>query len=314
MTAVVSRKRLDMTDNMSVGSLFVVATPIGNLNDLSHRAEDVLKSVQIVAAEDTRRTAVLLGHIDHRAPELLSFHEHNEAGLTPRLIDRLRAGADVALVSDAGTPLINDPGFGLIAAAQAAGIATVPVPGACSITTALSVCPLPCHPFKFIGFLAAKIGPRTTQIEQIIASSEATVFLESPKRIRTTLEIVGKRDSKRSRTDNSLAKDSATNDSLPRDSRAGRQIMIGRELTKKFESIYVGSAGEILEQLDTDPRGEIVVIVAADDGIKNSQDEHRVMRILLQELAPAQAAKLGASICGVKKSLMYDLAMSLTQE
>ena len=294
---------------MSVGSLFVVATPIGNLNDLSHRAEDVLKSVQIVAAEDTRRTAVLLGHIEHRAPELLSFHEHNEAGLTPRLINRLQGGADVALVSDAGTPLINDPGFGLIAAAQAAGIATVPVPGACSITTALSVCPLPCHPFKFIGFLAAKAGPRTTQIEQIMDSSEATVFLESPKRIRTTLEILGNNDSKRLLTKELLTKELPKSDSL-----AGRPIMIGRELTKKFESIYVGSASEILEQLDSNPRGEIVVIVAADHGIKNSQDEHRVMRILLQELAPAQAAKLGASICGVKKSLMYDLAMSLTQE
>ncbi|MGK0221074.1 MAG: 16S rRNA (cytidine1402-2'-O)-methyltransferase [Limisphaerales bacterium] len=278
-----------MTDNMSVGSLFVVATPIGNLNDLSHRAEDVLKSVQIVAAEDTRRTAVLLDHIGHRAPELLSFHEHNEAGLTPRLIDRLQGGADIALVSDAGTPLINDPGFGLIAAARSAGIATVPVPGACSITAALSVCPLPCHPFKFVGFLAAKKGPRTTQIEQIIASSDATVFLESPKRIRTTLEIVGGLDSK-------------------------RLLMVGRELTKKFESLYVGSPSEILALLDSDPRGEIVVVVASDDGIKNSQDENRVMRILLQELPPSQAAKLGASICGVKKSLMYDLAMSLTQE
>ena len=267
----------------------MVATPIGNLNDLSHRAEDVLKSVQIVAAEDTRRTAVLLDHIGHRAPELLSFHEHNEAGLTPRLIDRLQGGADIALVSDAGTPLINDPGFGLIAAAQSAGIAAVPVPGACSITAALSVCPLSCHPFKFVGFLAAKKGPRTTQIEQIIASSDATVFLESPKRIRTTLEIVGGIDSK-------------------------RLLMVGRELTKKFESIYVGSPSEILALLDSDPRGEIVVVVASDDGIKNSQDENRVMRILLQELPPSQAAKLGASICGVKKSLMYDLAMSLTQE
>ena len=123
-----------MADNSSSGSLYVVATPIGNLEDLTYRAEIVLKSVQIIAAEDTRRAAVLLARIDHRAPDLLSLHEHNEAAITPKLLSRLTAGEDVAVISDAGTPLVNDPGYNLVAEAHKAGIKTIPIPGASSIT------------------------------------------------------------------------------------------------------------------------------------------------------------------------------------
>ena len=279
-----------MANASSLGSLFVVATPIGNLDDLTHRAETVLKSVQIVAAEDTRRTSVLLAHIGHRAPELLSLHEHNEGDLAPKLIARLQAGVDIALVSDAGTPLINDPGFGLVGQAHRAGIPTIPVPGACSITTLLSVCPLPCQPFQFIGFLASKVGQRKAQLEHMLAVPEATVFLESPKRIRGTLSAL-------------------------QELGASRPLMLGRELTKKFESQYVGSASQLLDALDDEPRGEFIGVLAAETQTESQSFKHvEGMRALLQELSPAQASRLGATICGVKKKQMYDLAMTLGQE
>lgn len=275
-----------MSGLQNAGVLYIVATPIGHLGDLSRRAEEVLQQVQIVAAEDTRRTRVLLEHIDHRAPELVSLHEHNEEGMVQRLIARLEAGADVAVVSDAGTPLVNDPGFLLVQAAHAAGLATIPIPGPCAITTALSVCPIPCHPFRYIGFLPAKATPRKQRLAESLNSGDAVVFLESPHRILDTLSDLAEL------TD--------------------RRVMLARELTKQYETLYVGSARELVEQLGARPRGEFTCIIEAGEAQAVSHDQQLVLQALLQELPPTKAAKLAAAICNAKKSDMYDLAVALS--
>lgn len=286
MRTIRSRNRYSMTGLVEAGVLYVVATPIGHLGDLSRRAEEVLKSVQIVAAEDTRRTRVLLEHIDHRVPELLSLHEHNEQAMSAKLIERLLAGADVAIVSDAGTPLLNDPGFPLIQAAHTAGIQTVPIPGACSITTALSVCPLPCQPFRYIGFLPAKSGPRREALSRYLTQADAIIFLEAPHRILVTLEDIA--------------------------ALTERRVMLGRELTKQFETILVGTAAEVTEQLGLNPKGEFTGIIEAGEASAIDYDHTKVLKALLEELPASKAAKVAANICGVKKSEMYDLAVQLS--
>jgi 16S rRNA (cytidine1402-2'-O)-methyltransferase len=289
VTDTVLTKSSTMTKslNMNAGVLYVVATPIGHLGDLSRRAEEVLKSVQIVAAEDTRRTRVLLDHIGHRAPEFTSLHEHNEHQVAPRLLDRLQNGASIALVSDAGTPLINDPGRTLVVAAHEAGVTVVPIPGPCAITTLLSVCPLACSPFRFVGFLPSKAKERATQLGQLLLEPDAVVFLEAPHRILSTL--------------NDLQELTA------------RRVMLGRELTKQFETLYVGSPEEVAEALGDSPRGEFVGVIEASDAVRVPVAVRTVLTSLLKELAPAQAARLAASICGMKKSEVYDLALSLGQ-
>lgn len=268
------------------GVLFVVATPIGHLGDLSHRGSEVLKQVQIVAAEDTRRTRVLLEHIAHRSPELVSLHEHNEEKVAGRLIERLLGGDDVALVSDAGTPLLNDPGFVLIRLAHDAGITTVPVPGPCAITTALSVCPLPCQPFRYVGFLPAKSNARRQRLSEWLAQSDALVFLESPRRILGALQDIA--------------------------SVSDRRVMLGRELTKQYETILAGTPAELIEALGEHPKGEFTGVIESGDVPQGSFEQRAVLEALLLELPPARAAKVAAQICSVKKSEMYDLAMQLS--
>lgn len=275
-----------MTGLLNAGVLYVVATPIGHLGDLSRRAEEVLKKVQIVAAEDTRRTRVLLEHIEHRAPELVSMHEHNEEAMVARLLQQLQSGVDVAVVSDAGTPLVNDPGFLLVQAAHSAGVTTIPIPGPCAITAALSVCPLPCHPFRYIGFLASKANPRKRELSAQLNHGDALVFLESPRRILATLRELAEL------TD--------------------RRVMLARELTKQFETLYVGQAEELITQLGTSPKGEFTCIIESGEPHAVSHDQQAVLQALLQELAPAKAAKLAAIICNTKKSEMYDLALALS--
>ena len=277
---------MSMTGLVGSGTLYVVATPIGHLGDLSRRAEEVLKKVQIVAAEDTRRTRVLLDHIDHRVPELLSMHEHNERVMAERLVARLQEGADIALVSDAGTPLLNDPGYPLVLAAHKAGITTVPIPGACSIITALSVCPLPCQPFRYVGFLPSKSSARKQVLADYLASADAVVFLEAPHRILATLADLG--------------------------SFGSRRVMLGRELTKKFETILVGTADEVASELGDNPRGEFTCVIESTEPRVVSHDQVKVLSALLDELPASKAAKIAATICGVKKSDMYSLALELS--
>lgn len=276
-----------MSLHLDTGTLYVVATPIGHLGDLTSRAEDVLKAVQIVVAEDTRRTRVLLEHIDHRAPRLMSLHSHNEDSQSDVLLAHLQQGDDIALVSDAGTPLVNDPGFPLIRLARQAGIATVPVPGCCSITTLLSVCPLPSQPFRFVGFLPARKSARRAQLEQWLVQEDAIVFLESPKRIHHALQDMA--------------------------ALSERRIFLGRELTKRHESFYSGKAAELLTQLPQPARGELIGLIEAGPASFSNPDEERVLRTLLQELPPTQAARLAAGLLGSKKSQMYDLAVKLSR-
>jgi len=270
----------------NAGVLYVVATPIGHLGDLSRRAEDVLKKVQIVAAEDTRRTRVLLEHIDHRAPELVSMHEHNEETMVTRLLQKLQAGDDVAVVSDAGTPLVNDPGFLLVQAAHAAGVRTVPIPGPCAITAALSVCPLPCQPFRYIGFLAAKANTRRRELSEHLSQGDALVFLESPHRILATLRDIA--------------------------ALTQRRVMLARELTKQYETLYVGQADQLITELGASPKGEFTCVIESGATQAVSHDQQTVLKALLQELPPTKAAKIAAVICNAKKSDMYDLALSLS--
>ena len=266
----------------------MVATPIGHLGDISRRGIDTLKRVGLVAAEDTRRTRVLLQHIGHSNCQLVSIHEHNEATIAPDLVNRLKQNIDIALVSDAGTPLLNDPGYLLIQHAWQTDIRVVPVPGACSIITALSVCPIPSQPFRYVGFLPNKAGARRTQLEEWLQMPDALVFLESPHRIRSTLADIA--------------------------SFSARQVMIGREMTKQYESFNVGSAADVLAQLADSPKGEFVCIVEAAESVTAQFQLTHVLGALLKELAPTQAAKLAAQICGVRKKEAYELALQLAQQ
>lgn len=280
---------------MTSGTLYVVATPIGNLADLSPRARDVLASVQLVAAEDTRHTRQLLQTFGIETP-LTSLHEHNEAEKSAGLVERLAQGDSLALVSDAGTPLISDPGFDLIAAARARGIAVVAVPGPCAAIAAISVAGLPTDRFTFEGFLPAKAAARRSQLQALAGEVRTLIFYEAPHRLAETLEdmvsVLG----------------------------AERAATVSRELTKRFETTYSGTLAELAQTAQHDEnmsRGELVIVVsgstAAPRNAETQQartlDAEQLLRALLDELSPAQAAKVAARVTGVKRSVLYDIAI-----
>lgn len=274
------------------GSLFVVATPIGNLGDFSPRAREVLSAVQLVAAEDTRHTRQLLQSFGIETP-LTSLHEHNEAHKSDELIERLVRGESLAIVSDAGTPLISDPGFDLIAGARRRGIPVIAVPGPCAAIAAVSIAGLPADRFAFEGFLPAKASARRAQLEKLAHESRTLIFYEAPHRLAEALEdmsaILG----------------------------AQRSATISRELTKRFETTYSGTLAELGQAAQRDEnmsRGEIVIVVAgspappAEATILNAE---QLLRALLDELSPAQAAKVAARITGVKRAELYEIALRL---
>ncbi|WP_136066985.1 16S rRNA (cytidine(1402)-2'-O)-methyltransferase [Modicisalibacter radicis] len=280
-----------MTESNS-GTLYVVATPIGNLDDLGPRAQRTLAEVALIAAEDTRHTARLLNHLGIERP-MVSLHEHNEAQRVEQLLSRLESGDDVALVSDAGTPLIADPGFVLVRALRERGHRVVPIPGPCALVAALSAAGLPTDRFLFAGFLPAKGGPRRARIKELAERAETWLFYESPHRIQATLgdmqALLGE-----------------------------RRIVIARELTKTFETYLEGSATRLLERLESDPnqaRGEFVVMVA---GAPPTETEgawvegETLLRVLLAEgVGVKQAAAVAASLLGGRKKAWYARAMSL---
>jgi 16S rRNA (cytidine1402-2'-O)-methyltransferase len=242
------------------GTLFVVATPIGNRGDLTERARETLASVDLIAAEDTRHTGRLLAQLGI-GTALLALHEHNEAARAEELVARLRQGARIALVSDAGTPLISDPGFRLVAAAAAAGVAVVPIPGACAAVAALSVAGLPTDRFVFEGFLPARAGARRTRLSALAAETRTLVFYEAPHRISETL------------ADLAVAFGAA------------RDAVLARELTKLHETVYRGSLGELAERAAADSnmaRGEAVLVVAgaAEHAAPGAADVERLDRLL----------------------------------
>lgn len=276
------------------GTLFVVATPIGNRGDLTDRARETLAGVDLIAAEDTRHTGQLLAQLGIRTP-LLALHEHNEAARAEELIARLRQGARIALVSDAGTPLISDPGFRLVATAAAAGVAVVPIPGACAAVAALSVAGLPTDRFVFEGFLPARAGARRTRLSALAAEARTLVFYEAPHRISETL------------ADLAVAFG------------AGRDAVLARELTKLHETVYRGSLGELAERAAADSnmaRGEAVLVVAgaAEHAAPGAADVERLDRLLaglLAGLPLSQAVDLAAEVSGERRNRVYERALAI---
>jgi 16S rRNA (cytidine1402-2'-O)-methyltransferase len=279
------------------GTLLVVATPIGNLGDLSPRASEVLASADLLLAEDTRHTRQLLAACGiERAPGTVeSLHEHNERARVPELLARLESGTRIALVSDAGSPLVSDPGAALVGAAAAAGIEVAAIPGPCAAIAALSVAALPAARFAFEGFLPAKSAARRRAISGLAAEPRTMVFYEAPHRIGESL------------------------DDLASVLGASRPAAVARELTKRFESVYRGTLGSLARQCQTDPdmsRGETVIVVHGNDAeaASSTADAERVLRILLGELSAAQASKLAAQITGRPRRELYDRALALREQ
>ncbi len=277
--------------NSPLGSLYVVATPIGNLDDISARALAILRSVALIAAEDTRHSARLMQHFGIGTP-LAACHEHNERDQGGRFLARLLAGDDVALISDAGTPLISDPGYHLVRQARAAGIAVVPVPGACALIAALSAAGLPSDRFIFEGFLPAKAAGRRARLEQVKEEPRTLIFYEAPHRILECLQDM----------------QAVFGDERP--------ALLARELTKTFETLKGMPLAELAAWVAGDSnqqRGECVVLVAgwqAPEGEEAvSAEAMRVLNLLLAEMPLKRAAALAAEITGVRKNLLYQVAL-----
>tara|TARA_R110000824_G_scaffold401758_2_gene615035 strand:- start:58941 stop:59798 length:858 start_codon:yes stop_codon:yes gene_type:complete len=269
------------------GTLYVVATPIGNLDDLTARAARVLGQVARVAAEDTRHSGRLLAHLGLNKP-MVSLHEHNEARRVDTLDSYLAAGEDIALISDAGTPLISDPGFVLVRELRARNRHIVPIPGPCALITALSGAGLPTDRFVFAGFLPAKPGARRQALEGWKTREETLVFYESPHRIVHTLEAL-------------------------QEQMAGRDVVLARELTKTFETFLHGTPESLLEQLAADPnqaRGEFVIIVAGAPPVEQSEYQNISAEALLEALLAEgvgvkQGAAIAARMLGGRKQVWY---------
>ncbi|MEO6172835.1 MAG: 16S rRNA (cytidine(1402)-2'-O)-methyltransferase, partial [Arenimonas sp.] len=260
------------------GTLYVVATPIGNLSDLSARAREVLSEVSAICAEDTRHTKSLLQAFSIDKP-LIALHEHNEADIAWKLVERLKSGDSLALVSDAGTPLVSDPGYRLVREVRAAGFAVSPIPGACAAIAALSVAGIPSDRFCFEGFLPAKSSGRRERLQNLARESRTLVFYESSHRIEESLvdfvAIFG--------TD--------------------REAVIARELTKLFETVLGDTLGSLLEKVQADEnqrKGEFVIIVRGcedDTGVALAEGQ-RLYAKLVEHMKPSQAAKLAAELSG----------------
>lgn len=275
---------------MESSALYIVPTPLGNLADLTRRAEEVLRTVPWIAAEDTRHSGPLLRQLGATA-RMLPAHMHNENEAGERIVERLAAGESVALISDAGTPGISDPGARIVARVRAAGYAVVPLPGPCAAVTALSASGLADEHFLFYGFLPAKGGQRRQALEELRRLPCALVFYEAPHRVLEAVEdmaaVLG----------------------------AGRELVIARELTKLFESIHACPLGEGAAWMRADPnrmRGEFVLMVSGAPASAGDGDGERILRLLLAEgLAVKQAAKLAAAISGEAKNALYERALAL---
>ncbi|GAB3469928.1 16S rRNA (cytidine(1402)-2'-O)-methyltransferase [Massilia terrae] len=276
------------------GTLYVVATPIGNVTDITLRALHLLALADVVACEDTRKTGALLGRFGINRP-LLAAHQHNEREVAERLVERLAGGARVALVSDAGTPAVSDPGARIVDAVRKAGYRVLPLPGASAAVTALSAAGLVNDRFYFVGFLPAKPKQRETALAELAQVPATLVFYEAPHRIDECVQA------------------------LAHAFEPARQVVFARELTKLFEEVHRCTLGEATAWLKGDTnreRGEFVVLVegapARDDAA--DADADRILRILLAECSVKQAASLAAQITGLKKNALYDRALQLKDE
>ena len=277
------------------GRLQVVATPIGNMGDVSARARLALEGAAAIAAEDTRHTGALLQSLGIARP-LLSLHAHNETQRVPEILARLAAGETIALVSDAGTPLLSDPGYELVRAAADAGIDVEAIPGPSAITTALAVAGLPVSRFCFEGFLPARERERRTQIAQLAGETRTLVFFEAPHRIAATLA------------------------DLAAELGGERRAVVARELTKAHETIYRGTLTELAQRSATEDnfqRGEITIVVAGAPAASTGVDMQllrRAVDLLSKELSPSRAAAIAAQLTGATRSEAYALALRHSEE
>ncbi len=277
------------------GTLYVVATPIGNLGDMVPRALEVLQAVDLIAAEDTRHSARLMAHFAIDRP-LVAYHDHSDNRRGEELLRRLAAGESVALISDAGTPLVSDPGYRLVRAARQQGIAVVPIPGPCALIAALSAAGLPSDRFVFEGFLPAKAAARRTALQALAAEPRTLIFYEAPHRVLASLrdiaEVLG----------------------------AEREVVLARELTKTFETIrgdYAAALAAWVAEDADQQRGEIVLLVAGAPARQSSElddEARRVAGLLLEELPVKQAVALAAKITGAKKNALYQWAITLPKQ
>lgn len=271
------------------GVLYIVATPIGNLKDITFRAVEILQAVDVIAAEDTRHSVSLLQHYAVKTP-VISLHEHNERERAAQILERLIQGEAVALISDAGTPLISDPGYFLVKEARNKGIRVVPIPGPSAAITALSAAGLPTDKFIFEGFLASKSKQRKDNLRALVNESRTIIFYESPHRILDLLldmqEVLG----------------------------GERMLVIARELTKKFETIREGTVNDLIEWVKSDEnqqRGEIVVLLEGTKIKENPDEIKKILSILLESLPVKQAVDLTTKITGQRKNDVYALALQL---
>jgi|TARA_B110000879_G_scaffold161398_2_gene208410 16S rRNA (cytidine1402-2'-O)-methyltransferase len=277
---------------MTTAILYVVSTPIGNLQDLTPRAIETLNRVDLIAAEDTRHSGRLMQHFAISTP-MVALHDHNERQRAQSLVQKLAEGQSIALISDAGTPLISDPGYHLVSAVRDAGYQVVPVVGPCALIAGLSVSGLATDRFSFYGFLPAKSSGRRQQLQQLERVTHTQVFYESPHRIVATVDdivsVMG----------------------------ANRRLVLARELTKTFETVYGAKASEVQAWLSADhnqQKGEFVVLL---EGAEPQQlqeigpEEERMLTLLLAELPIKKAAAITASMTGHKKKALYDRALEL---
>ncbi len=273
------------------GVLYIVATPIGNLDDISLRAIATLNAVDLIAAEDTRHSKYLLNHLGIETP-MISCHEHNEKSRSAVLLEKLAAGSNVALISDAGTPLISDPGYKLVLAAQQAGIPVSPIPGANSAIAALSAAGLPTENFHFCGFLSSRTKERGLQLQALSVISVTLVLFESSHRIERLMQQLVQ--------------------VFPE-----KQCVIAKELTKLHENFMRGSAAELLTRLKDDSvlsKGEFVVLIDNSDGPASRQlntDDVEILKVLLEEVSVKIAVKIAMRLTGKKKNELYQQALNL---
>ncbi|MBT6106447.1 16S rRNA (cytidine(1402)-2'-O)-methyltransferase [SAR92 clade bacterium H231] len=279
-----------MNSNQS-GTLYIVATPIGHLGDMVPRAVETLQSVSVIACEDTRHSKKLLNHFSIDKP-CIAYHDHTDKKSSYSILKRLRDGEDVALISDAGTPLISDPGYRLVSEARQQGYSVIPIPGASAVIAALSVSGLPTDKFKFMGFLPAKSTQRKTSLSAVKGNTETMVYYEAPHRITDTiadmLDIFG----------------------------ADRPAFMAREISKTFETYLQGSLAELLDLVRADSnqqRGEMVLVIggAATETETVSVDAEKILGLLLKELPLTKAASLTAKITGGDKKQLYQLGLAI---
>lgn len=279
---------------MSFGTLYLVATPIGNLGDMSQRAIDTLKNVDLIAAEDTRHSRPLLQQFAITTG-LTALHEHNERNACEDLLEKIQAGQSIAVISDAGTPLISDPGYYIVRRAHELNIRVVPIPGASTLTSALCAAGLPTNSIHFEGFLPAKANQRVARLKELASNTDTLVFFEAPHRIIHTLADMAEYFG------------------------ASREAVFMRELTKMFETIKAGSLEFLHEFVNDDSnqrKGEIAIVVQGAPA-KPKSDEidleaERILKLLLSEVSTKKAASLAAEITGLRKNKLYQHALLLS--